>query len=87
MDFDEVARVQVLQKPYCGSKFIAIDSGLLVNEDRILWIQKVEECMRVCTQPNGCEEKETYSLCKAVQPRSYDRLSKLFAEKPDSNGS
>jgi hypothetical protein len=87
MDFDEVARVQVLQKPYCGSKYIAVDDGRLLNEDHIIWIRKVEECMRLCAKPVGCSPLETHSVCKAVQPRSYDRLSKLFLEKPDSKSS
>ena len=72
------SRRHVLEKPFSGNKFIQIDDGRMVNEDRILWVRQMEECMRVCAKPHGCALLEAYSVCKNKRPESYERLLQLF---------
>jgi hypothetical protein len=78
MDYKEQFERHVLHKPYCGTKFIQIDDGRMLNEERITWIKNIQECMHICAKNDGCRNMETITICKDKQPKSYERIMLLF---------
>lgn len=63
------------------NSFVKADDNKVVNEKFIRWIQKIDQCLEVCTKQNGCEiGYGTARVCKSNNPDSYDKLNKLFEE-------
>lgn len=59
--------------------FIKTDDNIVVNKNCIRWVQKVNECMEICTMFNGCTAGvTTMRLCKNIYPKDYETLNKLF---------
>jgi len=81
MEDDFRPRQHVLQKPFQASRFLLTDNDLVVNEDHIVWIQRIHDCMHVCVKTDGCvAKKSTHKVCKDIQTTSFARLEPLFAK-------
>ena len=60
-------------------KYIKTDDNKVVNENCIRWVKKMNECMEVCTKPDGCIlQISTQRVCKSNSPESYNKLNELF---------
>lgn len=59
--------------------YIKTDDNKIVNEKCIKWVQKMGECLEVCTKSIGCsgdaKSKDTHKICKLD---SYNKLNKHF---------
>lgn len=58
--------------------FLKTDNNKVLNESHIRWIQKIGECMEICTKSDGCNVYTTSRVCKAYSPTSYEKLNKYF---------
>ena len=60
--------------------YIKADDDKLINENSIKWIQKINECLEVCTVSTGCNIKygNTHKICKMNNPESYSKLCKFW---------
>lgn len=59
--------------------FIKTDNNKIINENCIRWIKKMNECLEVCVKTDGCIETiNTHKICKTINPKSYEKLNKLF---------
>jgi len=59
--------------------YIKADNNTLINENQIRWIQKINECMEVCSKQNGCTiDMDTNKICKINNIFSYNKLNKYF---------
>ena len=60
--------------------YIKTDDNKIVNEKCIKWVQKMGECLEVCTKSNGCsiESKTRHKICKLNNLVSYNRLNNHF---------
>ena len=59
--------------------YIKTDDNKVVNENCIRWVKKMNECMEVCTKPDGCIlQISTQRVCKSNSPESYNKLNELF---------
>ena len=62
-----------------NTHFIKADDNKVINAKAIVWIQKMDDCLEVCSKINGCElEKGTNKICKFNTPDSYNKLNVLF---------
>ena len=63
--------------------YIKTDIGIFINEQCIIWVKKMSECLAVCTKTTGCslDNKGTHKICKMYNPDSYNKLNKHFEEK------
>lgn len=62
-----------------NTHFIKADDNKVINAKAIVWIQKMDDCLEVCSKINGCElEKGTNKICKFNTPDSYNKLNGLF---------
>ena len=55
------------------SSYIKTDNNTFINEQNIVWIKQMNDCLRVGTMETGsiCN---TYKICKLNSPHSYDKL-------------
>ncbi len=47
----------------------------------IVWIQKINDCLEVCTKSTGCSNMikgDMHRICKINNIDSYNKLNKLF---------
>ena len=59
--------------------YIKADNNKIINEKCIIWVQKIDDCLEVCTKSNGCVVKDnTNKICKINNPDSYNKLNKHF---------
>ena len=59
--------------------FIKADDNRVINQKFIRWIQKIDQCLEICTKHDGCQiGNGTSRLCKLNNPDSYDKLNKYF---------
>ena len=60
--------------------FLKAHGNKVLNERHIRWIQKIGECMEVCTRSDGCNVNlnSTTRVCKEYNPASYEKLNKYF---------
>ena len=58
--------------------FIRADDNKLINEKCIVWVKKMDDCLRVCTKKNGCEINGTHKICKLNNEDSYNKFNKYF---------
>lgn len=61
------------------NKYIRVENNTIINEQCIKWVQKMGECLEICTKSNGCNNNNTHKICKNyVNSKSYDKLNKFF---------
>lgn len=61
--------------------FLKVDNNRIINEATIRWVQKMNECLEVCTKQDGCiTSVHTHKICKVNSPESYHKLNKHFEE-------
>jgi hypothetical protein len=55
------------------SWYIKTDNNTFINEQNIVWVEQMNECLKVATMQTGalCN---TYKICKFNSPHSYDKL-------------
>jgi len=60
--------------------YIKTDDNKIINEKCIRWVQKINDCLEICTKSTGCNvrNKDTHSLCKSNNLDSYNKLNKRF---------
>lgn len=60
--------------------FIKADNNRILNEIHIKWVQKMSDCLEVCTRSNGCsiENGGTHKICKVNNYDSFMKLNKHF---------
>ena len=59
--------------------YIKTDNNRIVNEKCIRWVQKMNECLEICTKQNGCAiGSETHKVCKINSPETYEKINKHF---------
>lgn len=62
--------------------YIKTDDNKIVNEKCIKWVQKMGECLEVCTKSVGCNVDakfgDTHKICKLYNLDSYNKLNKHF---------
>lgn len=60
--------------------YIKTDDNIIINEKCIRWVQKMDECLEVCTKSTGCNVKygHTHKICKSNNLDSYNKLNKHF---------
>lgn len=60
------------------NKFIKMDENIVLNEDYIRWIRKINDCLEICTKFNGCTSYSSHKLCKFNNPKEYNKLNQYF---------
>lgn len=86
MDLASVTNTETSYRNPCPSlssslSFIRTDSGRLINEQFIKWIEKYDnECIQVCNRVDGCFPAQTHWVCKAYNPTSYAKLNQHFQD-------
>ncbi len=59
--------------------YIKTDDNKVINENCIRWIKKMNDCLVICTKPDGCIiGKDTHRICKLYTPDSYKKLNIWF---------
>lgn len=58
--------------------YLKTDDNKIINEKCIRWVQKMSECLIVCTKSNGCNAQQTHKICKLNSLDSYNKLNKHF---------
>ena len=60
--------------------YIKTDDNKIINEKYIRWVQKMSDCLEVCTKSTGCniKNKETHKICKLNNLDSYNKLNRHF---------
>jgi hypothetical protein len=59
--------------------YIKTDKNIIINEKCIKWVQKMDECLEICTKSDGCSPGlNTHRLCKINNPDSYEKINKHF---------
>ena len=60
--------------------YIKTDANRLINEQHIRWIEKINECLEVCTKSSGCRYVggDTHRICKFKSFDSYNKLNQHF---------
>ena len=48
--------------------YLKTDNNTFINEQNIVWVRQMKDCLRVGTTFN------TYDICKLNSPYSYDKL-------------
>ena len=62
-----------------SNSYCKTDENKVINERHIRWINKMNDCLEVCTKGNGCTKgKDTHRICKLYTPDSYNKLNSLF---------
>ena len=61
-------------------KFIKTDNNKIINETCIVWVQKLGDCLAVCTKSTGChvQNNDTHPICKLNNLDSYNKLNQYF---------
>jgi hypothetical protein len=66
--------------------YIKTDDNKIINEKHIRWVQKMGDCLEVCTKSIGCSvnvkngdtHRDTHRICKLNNLDSYNKLNKFF---------
>jgi hypothetical protein len=60
--------------------YIKTDNNKIINEKCIKWVEKMGDCLEVCTKSTGCNGKsgDTHKICKLNNLDSYNKLNKHF---------
>ena len=59
--------------------YIKTDENKIINEKAIIWIQKIEECLYICSKNDGCSKLNTHKICKINNYDEYTKLIKNFS--------
>lgn len=56
------------------SSYIKTDNNTFINEQNIIWVKQMNDCLTVATMETGalCNK---YKICKLNNPHSYDKLN------------
>ena len=49
-----------------NNSYIKADGNRLINEAAIKWVEKMDECLAVCTKSIGCSPDNMHKICKLV---------------------
>ena len=72
-----------------NKRFIKVSKDTLINEQAIVWIKKLNDCLIVSMvhsdgiDPTGFQQsgsKNVYKICKSTNLHDYNRLNKHFDE-------
>ena len=58
--------------------FIKVNDNIVISENYIRWIKKIDECLKICNKPGGCYDTDVHTVCKVYNPDSYNKLNKYF---------
>ena len=59
--------------------YIKTDNNKIINENSIKWIQKINNCLEVCTKSTGCTAgNDTHKICNYHSVKSYEKFDKFF---------
>lgn len=58
--------------------FIKADDNKILNRNCIIWVKKMDECLKICTKIDGCHINNTHTICKINNMDSYEELNKNF---------
>jgi len=58
--------------------FLKTDNNMIINENRITWVRKMNECLEVCVKTTGCGTLDTHKICKIYSQESYQKLNAQF---------
>ena len=62
--------------------YLRADNNKIINETCIRWVQKIDDCLYVCTKSTGCNIQDgTHKICKINNLDSYNKLVKHFDKK------
>ena len=64
-----------------NESYIKTDNNKIINEKCIRWVEKMGDCLEVCTKSIGCSGKsygDTHKVCKFNNLDSYNKLNKHF---------
>jgi len=56
------------------SSYIQTDNEKFINEQSIVWVKKMEDCLRVGTMQTD-SLLNVYKICKSNNPHSYNKLN------------
>lgn len=63
--------------------YIKLSDDVIINENCIRWVKKMNECLKICTKSNGCTmDYHTNIICKKDNLNSYNKLNKHFGDFP-----
>ena len=55
------------------SSYIKTDNDIYINEQNIVWVRQMNDCLRVATMETDALYN-TYKICKLNNPYSYNKL-------------
>jgi hypothetical protein len=60
--------------------YLRVDGDKIINETCIRWVQKMDDCLYVCSKITGCNIQNggTHKICKINNLDSYNKLNKHF---------
>jgi len=58
--------------------YVKTDNNRIINENCIKWVEKMGECLALCTKSSGCNGKDTHKICKINNLDSYNKLNKHY---------
>lgn len=60
--------------------YIKVDDNKIINEKCIKWVQKMGDCLEICSKSTGCSitHGDTSRICKLNNLDSYNKLIKHF---------
>lgn len=61
-----------------NTKYLKTDNNTIINEKSITWVQKMDECLKLCTKSTGCTLEDTHTICKINNLDSYNRINRHF---------
>ena len=65
--------------------YIKMDNNVILNENCIKWVRKIDECLMICARNNGCSNIDTHKVCKNISYDSYIKLNKHFDKVKNYN--
>ena len=70
----------VIGETQASRSFLKTDDDRIINEARIIWAKRANDCMYACMKTVGCGPGagDAHKICKAVNEESYNRLNKHF---------
>ena len=61
--------------------YFKTDNNMIINENCIRWVKKMNHCLEVCIKKSGCSlqsYEDTHKICKLNNPDSYNKLNEHF---------
>jgi len=62
------------------NSYLRADNNKIINESCIRWVQKMDDCLYICTKMTGCniQNGDAHKICKINNLDSYNKLNKHF---------